>query len=205
MLRRALSRRAAHLPGSEVLAAATTLVDGGSIAERFVAYELVAYHPEAHSRLNAATLRRLGRGLDSWGAVDMFGCYLAGPAWRARQVPDDEIHRWTRSRTRWWRRAALVATVPLNVPARGGTGDARRTLGVCALLIDDRDDMVVKALSWALRALVGRDAKAVRQFLATHRSALAPRVRREVESKLTTGRKNPIRRLIAAVRPRAAP
>jgi 3-methyladenine DNA glycosylase AlkD len=188
-----------------MLAAATTLVDGKSIAERFVAYELVAYHPEARSRLNAATLRRLGRGLDSWGAVDMFGCYLAGPAWRTKQVSDDEIHRWTRSRTRWWRRAALVATVPLNVPARGGTGDARRTLGVCALLVADRDDMVVKALSWALRALVGRDAKAVRQFLATHRSALAPRVRREVESKLTTGRKNPTRRSVATLRPRAAP
>jgi hypothetical protein len=29
---------------------------------------------------------------------------------------------------------------------------------VCTLLVDDRDDMVVKALSWALRSLVDPDA-----------------------------------------------
>ena len=63
----------------------------------------------------------------------------------------EEIERWTESPDRWWRRAALVATVPLNVAAQGGTGDATRTLRVCELLVDDRDDMVVKAMSWALR------------------------------------------------------
>jgi 3-methyladenine DNA glycosylase AlkD len=31
------------------------------------------------------------------------------------------------------------------------------TLEVCRALIDDRDDMVVKALSWALRELANRN------------------------------------------------
>ena len=52
-------------------------------------------------------------------------------------------------------------------------------------------DMVAKALSWALRALVKRDALVVREFLATHDGVLAALVKREVQNKLTTGLKNP--------------
>ena len=132
--------------------------------------------------------------MDRWEATDTFGCYLAGPAWREAQVPDALIERWARSRDRWWRRAALVSTVPLNLPARGARaprGDAVRTLAICGLLVDDRDDMVVKALSWALHELARRDPAAVRGFLQTNGPALAARVRREVDSKLRTGLKNP--------------
>src|SRR5262245_28207634 len=85
--------------------------------------------------------------------------------------------------------AALVATVPLNSRACGGAGDPARTLAVCRLLADDRDDMVVKALSWALRELSKRDADCVKAFLRTEDLRLAARVRREVRSKLETGRK----------------
>ncbi len=59
------------------------------------------------------------------------------------------------------------------------------------MLVDDRDDMVVKALSWALRELSKRDAKSVRSFLRKYRDQLAPRVLREVNNKLKTGLKNP--------------
>jgi 3-methyladenine DNA glycosylase AlkD len=84
--------------------------------------------------------------------------------------------------------------VPLNLRSRGGTGDAGRTLDICRRLAGDHDDMVVKALSWALRELVVWDPEAVRRFLGTHRDVLAPRVRREVRSKLETGRKRLARR-----------
>lgn len=66
-----------------------------------------------------------------------------------------------------------------------------RTLAVCRLLVDDRDDMVVKALSWALRAVVTHDTDAVREFLTAFNGRLAPRVKREVTNKLETGLKNP--------------
>jgi 3-methyladenine DNA glycosylase AlkD len=133
----------------------------------------------------------LGRGINSWGDVDTFACYVAGPAWREGQIPDDVIRRWARSEDRWWRRAALVSTVPLNNKARGGTGNTERTLEVCQMLIDDRDDMVVKALSWALRELVKLDPDSVESFLSEHEEKLAKRVLREVRNKLSTGLKNP--------------
>jgi 3-methyladenine DNA glycosylase AlkD len=84
-----------------------------------------------------------------------------------------------------------VSTVALNVRSRGGTGDVPRTLAVCRLLVDDDDDMVVKAMSWALRELVVHDPDAVRAFLRAHGDALAARVKREVTNKLRTGLKNP--------------
>jgi 3-methyladenine DNA glycosylase AlkD len=80
--------------------------------------------------------------------------------------------------------------VPLNLRSRGGTGDTNRTLDICRRLVADRDDMVVKALSWALRQLVVWDPDAVRSFLEADDGVLAPRVRREVRNKLETGRKN---------------
>ncbi|MFC1707543.1 DNA alkylation repair protein, partial [Planctomycetota bacterium] len=120
-------------------------------------------------------------------------CYLSGLAWREGHISNKVVHGWARSKDRWWRRAALVSTVPLNMRSRGGSGDTKRTLAVCRFLIDDRDDMVVKAMSWALRALIGHDRTAVVQFLQQHESRLAARVLREVRNKLTTGRKNPRR------------
>jgi 3-methyladenine DNA glycosylase AlkD len=51
--------------------------------------------------------------------------------------------------------------------------------------------MVVKALSWALRELSKRDPDSVRKFLKEHDGKLAPRVVRDVTSKLETGLKNP--------------
>jgi 3-methyladenine DNA glycosylase AlkD len=178
------------MPPKLILALARSLTRS-QVVPRFFAYELIQHHPEALGSLDATALEKLGSGNDSWGGVDAFACYLSGPAWREKQVPDALIRRWASSTNRWWRRTALVTTVPLNSKARGGSGDTRRTLKICKMLIADRDDMVVKALSWALRELSKRDPKAVSKFLREHDGVLAARVVREVSSKLQTGLKNP--------------
>jgi 3-methyladenine DNA glycosylase AlkD len=190
-VRREYSKRLARSPPEMVIALAIKLVDRSEIYVRFVGYELILHHKAALRSLDAKKLERLGRGIDNWAAVDTFACYLAGPAWRERQVPDNLIQGWARSGDRWWRRAARVSTVPLNNKARGGSGDVARTLELCEMLVNDRDDMVVKAMSWALRELAKRDANAVRDFLNEHRETLGARVVREVNNKLQTGLKNP--------------
>ncbi len=193
-LRREYSRRIARTQPQEVLALGLRLLD----LHRFVAYELVHHHRATLRSLGEQELELLGRGLSSWGAVDTFACYLSGPAWREHQVADALIERWAQSPDRWWRRAALVSTVPLNLKARGGRGDPARTLLICRLFVADRDDMVVKAMSWALRELSRRDAQAVRAFLAEYQGQLAARVVREVQHKLTTGLKHPRSRMLSA-------
>jgi 3-methyladenine DNA glycosylase AlkD len=190
-LRREFSKRLLKSPPRLVVEVALRLFEHNTFEHRFVAYELVCKHRSALGCLSEKDLRQFGRGIGSWGAVDMFACYLAGPAWRERQVKNSLIHRWARSKDRWWRRAALVSTVPLNSKARGGNGDTSRTLEVCRMLLEDRDDVVVKAMSWALRELSKRDSNAVSDFLDQHRRVIAARVAREVRNKLTTGLKNP--------------
>jgi 3-methyladenine DNA glycosylase AlkD len=190
-VRRAYSKELADSPPKVLIDLGLELIGRPHLVYRIVAYELIHHHRPALRSLKGKSLERLGQGIDHWAAVDTFAGYLSGPAWCNGQVSDKLIHRWAHAKDRWWRRAALVSTVPLNLKSRGGCGDAVRTLGVCRLLVDDRDDLVVKAMSWALRALAVRDAKSVKAFLTEHGDALAARVRREVRNKLTTGLKNP--------------
>jgi 3-methyladenine DNA glycosylase AlkD len=191
---RAIRRRyalalAKESPGM-ILRTAKALAEDADWSARLVAFELIAGRRDVMPLLNEALVERWTKGLAGWGPVDMFGVTLAGVAWRERRVSDARVMKWARSRDRWRRRLALVATVPLNSRARGGGGDINRTLKVCRALLDDRDGMVVKALSWALRELAKREPARVRRFVRNEESRLAPRVRREVTSKLETGRKN---------------
>ena len=162
-----------------------------TIAHRFIAYELVLHHPGALALVDRPVAEELAGDLASWGEVDAFASLLSGPAWARGAVHDADVHAWAVSPDRWWRRVALVSTTGLNVRARGGHGDPDRTLAVCTALVADRDDMVVKAMSWALRELVSHDPAAVRRFIEEH--DVAARVHREVTNKLETGHKNPPR------------
>jgi len=189
-VRREFSKRLVSVPPELIVQLALALVRSHQ-TPRFFAYELILHNKEALKCVNAKSLAALGKDMSGWGDVDAFASYVAGPVWREHQVADDLIKHWAQSRDRWWRRAAIVSTVPLNNRARGGRGDTARTLSICSLVVHDRDDMVVKALSWALRELAKKDAKAVRMFLRSHEDSLAPRIKREVNYKLTTGLKSP--------------
>lgn len=158
---------------------------------RWVACELVRNHDAAFRSVDAAVLEELGQGMTDWQGVDGFARTLSGPAWLHGHVSDALIHRWAMSADLWWRRAALVSTVALNMHTHGGTGDTKRTLDICRMLAADTEDMVQKAMSWALRELIVHDADAVRLFLTEHDAQLGARIKREVQNKLRTGLKNP--------------
>jgi len=146
--RRERRRISAHLKGvesSEIKALAKQLAGTEGSWRRYFAYEILANHKAAFATLTEDDIQMLGQGMASWGEVDMFACCILGRAWRAGLLRDETVRAWTESSSRWWRRAALVSTIPLNVKAQGGTGDQRRTLDICERLIGDRDDMVVKA------------------------------------------------------------
>jgi 3-methyladenine DNA glycosylase AlkD len=177
-------------PPTAVLDFARDLVGTGVHEARQVAFELVAGRADVMAALDESDIEALGAGNDNWASVDCFGVHIAGPAWRAGTVSDARVRVWASSEDRWWRRTALVAAVSLNVKARGGMGDAGRTLDICRALVRDRDPMVVKALSWALRSLVGVAPDRVREFLATHGDEVPALVRREVGNKLRTGLKS---------------
>jgi 3-methyladenine DNA glycosylase AlkD len=170
---------------------ALALVRRSTVEGRQAGYELLARRRDAMDRLTAPLVRRLGRGNDNWASVDGFASFITGRAWREGRISDADVLAWARSRDRWWRRTALASTVALNVRARGGHGDARRTLRICREFTRDTDPMLAKALSWALRSLAPHDKDAVCEFLRRHHTTLPAIVVREVGTKIKTGRKTP--------------
>lgn len=157
-------------------------------AARTVAFEIAYRHRGLRDALDVQKLERLGRTLDGWASVDHFARKLSGPAWQRNQISDEHVLKWATSKNFWWQRAGLVSTIALN-ERHLGKGDATRTLAICELFIDDRRDLHVKALSWALRELGQRDPAPVQAFIEQHRDRLASKIIREVQNKLTTGHK----------------
>jgi 3-methyladenine DNA glycosylase AlkD len=187
--RREFSRRIASAAPESVIQLALHLLDEKSDLLRFFSYELITHHKLASKQLTIDDLLKLGRGLASWSSVDSFAMYLSGPMWAQGRLSDKTVATWARSKDRWWRRTALVSTVALS--RRGNPDDLLKVAKICSLLTTDRDDMVVKALSWALREVAKKHPKEARAFLAEHKHTLAARVLREVNNKLRTGLKTP--------------
>ncbi|WP_346855895.1 DNA alkylation repair protein [uncultured Draconibacterium sp.] len=155
-----------------------------------VAFLLLWKSKSAMRLIGLKDIEELAQNIDNWVTVDTLSVLISGWAWRENQISDADVLVWLNSENRWWRRTAVVSTVALNLRSRGGTGDAKRTLLICEKVVNERDDMIVKALSWALRELSKSDKPAVEKFMEMYDSQLAGRVRREVYSKLQTGRKN---------------
>jgi len=174
----------------KLLAFAKTLVNTKILECNQLAFELLWKNKKALQLVRLKDIEELGINIDNWVTVDTLSIMISGWAWRERQITNKDVLNWLKSNNRWWRRTAVVSTVPLNLRSRGGTGDALRTLLVCEKVVDDRDDMIVKAFSWALRELSKSDKAAVEEFMDKYDARLAGRVRREVYTKLETGRKN---------------
>jgi 3-methyladenine DNA glycosylase AlkD len=180
----------AHYTESQWIELALGLVDLQNLECQLVAYELLWKNKKALQTLTADQVLALGKYLDNWVSVDMYCLSITGYCWQKGILADEIIEQWAKHPDRWIRRSALVSTVPLNLRARGGKGDVKRTLRICSLLVSDREDMVIKAISWALRELSKTDKKAVEQFMEENKDQIHSRVKREVETKLLTGKKN---------------
>lgn len=120
-IRRQLSKQMQDMAGEAVIAIAQRLARSTDVpGARMTAYGLVGWHRKALNLIEEGQLEQLAGDLSSWGHVDMFACLLAGRAWRDGTIQNATIHRWAKSKSRWWRRAALASTVPLNVKSQGG-------------------------------------------------------------------------------------
>jgi len=156
-----------------------------------IGYELIGKNKQLITHIQKDDLHSLNYRLDNWASVDTFGVYVYGKAWRLNIIDNEELLRKTHHEDFWQRRLAVVSTVALNQKSNGGEGDVHRTLIICKEVVEDYQDLVVKALSWALRELSKREPLAVLEFVERYENILHRRVLREVNNKLTTGHKNP--------------
>jgi 3-methyladenine DNA glycosylase AlkD len=155
-----------------------------------IAFEMIGRDRKLLDALVYRDLSELGRNLDNWASVDHFSVGIFGVLWGKGVVQDRHIDRLLESDNFWDRRVAVVSTVALNLRSRGGKGDTGRTISVCERVVEDRNEMVQKALSWALRELSKRDREAVILFMDQNKERLSNRVLREVNHKLEFGTKN---------------
>jgi 3-methyladenine DNA glycosylase AlkD len=155
-----------------------------------IAYVYLNKNKKVLAALTKGDIEKLAKYLDNWVSVDTFSVFIYGVAWRLGIINEDAVKNLLKSNDYWQRRIAVVSTVPLNQKSQGGTGDAKRTLEICSLVVNDHKDMVVKALSWALRELSKREKTLVKEFLNRNRNHLHKKVIREVEHKLNFGTKN---------------
>lgn len=175
---------------SEKLVLAKALISEDVFELQQLAYEFLGSNKQVLQSLSVNDIKELGRNLDNWLSVDYYAAIIVGFAWREGIIAIDDVKEHLQSDDFWIRRIAVVATVSLNQKARGGLGDSEQTLEICRNVVDDHEDMMVKALSWALRELAKIESKPVEDFLEKYKERLHRKVFREVTTKLETGKKN---------------
>jgi 3-methyladenine DNA glycosylase AlkD len=113
-------------------------------------------------------LKRL-RFINNWDLVDTSASPIVG-GWLAAHPDAGLLSRLARSTHLWSRRVAMIAT--FHGIARGDHRDAIR---IARILVQDREDLMHKAVGWMLRE-VGKRASlpALERFLAQH-AATMPR------------------------------
>jgi 3-methyladenine DNA glycosylase AlkD len=185
-----LSKQTRPFKNHEKLDLIKQLIDEDIFELQQIAFEYLQTEKNLYKTLTEDFIESIEKNLDNWLSVDYFGAIVVGCAWRENLISTEKVKRYLTSMDFWIRRIAIVATVSLNQKARGGHGDSKRTIEICKLVVDDHNEMIVKALSWALRELAKIDDESVIDFIDEYKNRLHKKVLREVENKLETGLKN---------------
>ncbi|MDA3892664.1 MAG: DNA alkylation repair protein [Salinivirgaceae bacterium] len=175
---------------SEKYSLAKLMVDTEIFESQQLAFEYIGMDKANMKTITESVIDNFFKNMDNWVSVDYFGVLFVGVAWRENIISTDKIKTYLKSNNYWERRIAVVATVALNQKARGGTGNSKRTLEICELVVNDHTDMINKALSWALRELAKIDRPSVLDFINKYQKELNKKVLREVTNKLNFGLKN---------------
>lgn len=123
--------------------------------------------PDARRRdLYELYLRRHDR-IDNWDLVDLAAWDVVG-RWLIDR-PRDVLDELARSQDMWERRTAILATMAF---IRNGQLDD--TMRIAEVLLGDDQDLIHKAVGWALRAAGDQDRDRLRTFLDQH-AATMPR------------------------------
>jgi 3-methyladenine DNA glycosylase AlkD len=125
---------------------------------------LVAQHRAADAALQSKVLKLYLRNtqyINNWDLVDLscgsiVGCHVRADAGKL-------LTKLARSKSLWERRIAMISTRALV-----REGDFDDALRVAELLLDDRHDLIHKAIGWVLREIGDKDRATLLKFLKTH-------------------------------------
>lgn len=158
---RAVAREFRDLPLPEV----EMLLDSPIHEHRLVALEVLVMQYERGDASHQAAVFRFylahTRGINNWDLVDTSARYIVGAHLFDR--PRARVFRLARSKSLWERRIAMVATHEWI--RRGDLTDA---FAIAELLLDDRHDLMHKAVGWMLREAGIKDRARLLRFLREH-------------------------------------
>jgi 3-methyladenine DNA glycosylase AlkD len=110
---------------------------------------------------------RSTRHINNWDLVDCSAPYIVGAHLAGRSRAP--LRQLAKSSSLWERRIAIIATLHF---IRRGEFD--ETLRIAEMLVNDRHDLIHKAVGWMLREVGSRDRAVEERFLVEH-AATMPR------------------------------
>jgi 3-methyladenine DNA glycosylase AlkD len=147
------------------LATVSELLESPWHEERLFALFLLIAKYERSGTETRAKIARLYLGkrqyVNNWDLVDSSAHLILGP--HLQNGDRRLLDRLARSRSLWERRMAMLTT--LCYIRQNDYADALR---IAALLVDDREDLIHKAVGWMLREIGNRDPAAEHAFLDVH-------------------------------------
>ncbi len=179
-----------RLSPPELIDLITSLYYGETYDEVAIAGYIVGLSPELRSTLDPQTLHYWLDNTHGWAECDVL-CQMAFDA----QDFLDRWHIWgkaiksfAKDKNVQVRRASLVL---LTKPLRQSDDSRLADLAIrnVDLLKGEKDILITKAVSWALRAMIKNHKEKVSQYLHENSDSLPKIAVREVTSKLETGRK----------------
>jgi 3-methyladenine DNA glycosylase AlkD len=105
--------------------------------------------------------------VNNWDLVDLSAPNILGAHLVDRDGRRRLLYRLAGSENVWERRVAVVATHHFI-----RNGDFSDTLKIAEMLLQDRHDLIHKAVGWMLREVGKRDAAAEKEFLEKHCSVM---------------------------------
>ncbi|MEI6846472.1 MAG: DNA alkylation repair protein [Chlorobiaceae bacterium] len=99
--------------------------------------------------------------INNWDLVDVSAEHIAGKFLRFRDRA--QLYWLAQSQSLWERRIAIMATFHFI-----RQGEFTDTLALAVMLLDDREELIHKAVGWMLREVGKRDIAAEEEFLQNH-------------------------------------
>jgi 3-methyladenine DNA glycosylase AlkD len=159
---------------------------------------LSAFKREFRPALIRSARQWLETRLDNWALVDTFCGSVLSPLLAQHPGVEKTLHTWSRARSLWVRRAAIVTLVPF---ARRGRL-LETAFGLACEHFEDPEDLMHKAVGWLLREAGKTDMPRLRQFLERRGPAIPRTTLRYAIERFPAGER---RRLLETTRPPASP
>ncbi|PIZ83166.1 DNA alkylation repair protein [Candidatus Pacearchaeota archaeon CG_4_10_14_0_2_um_filter_05_32_18] len=107
--------------------------------------------------------KKYNKKINNWDLVDLSADKIVGDYYFHNKDKIKDLYKLTKSDNLWERRTAIVSTFYFIK-----NNEFEPTISIAEILLDDKHDLIHKAVGWMLREIGKRDKKALENFLKEH-------------------------------------